>query len=277
MAEAFERLGGTRITTNIKAGGEEITNGFGLIDSFRIVRSTPTGRLSEVQVRLADWMFKIIQGSEVLTLSRDYFRLRKPIERRIYEIARKHCDEQDEWRISIDLLQKKTGASSHGRAFKAMVRELVDHDHLPDYSVLLDGDYVVFLNREALAQKVPESAFPRLAAKTFHDARIVAPGYDVCHLEQEWRNFWVDSGMPVLHNPDKAFVAFCSVDSLGALSLKLSIRVQADSGRPTVASDPDGQIAGLYKAMLRKLAVKIAQRTKDFSAKFPTIAISRDT
>lgn len=209
MVEAFERLGGTRITTNIKADGEEITNGFGLIDSFRVVRSTPTGRMSEVQVRLSDWMFKIIQGSEVLTLSRDYFRLRKPIERRIYEIARKHCGEQDEWRISVDLLQKKTGASSHGRAFKAMVRELVEHDHLPDYSVALDGDQVVFVNRASIAEKVPESAFPQLAAETFNDARIVAPGYDVYHLEQEWRNFWVDSGMPTLHQPDKAFVAFC--------------------------------------------------------------------
>jgi plasmid replication initiation protein len=137
MVEAFERLGGTRITTNIKAGGTEITNGFGLIDSFRVVRETPTGRMSEVQVRLSDWMFKIIEGSEVLTLSRDYFRLRKPIERRIYEIARKHCGEQDSWRISLDLLQKKTGASSHGRAFKAMVRELIEHDHLPDYGGVL--------------------------------------------------------------------------------------------------------------------------------------------
>jgi plasmid replication initiation protein len=209
MVEAFERLGGTRITTNIKADGEEITNGFGLIDSFRVVRETPTGRMSEVQVRLSDWMFKIIQGSEVLTLSRDYFRLRKPIERRIYEIARKHCGEQDEWRISLELLQKKTGASSHGRAFKAMVRELIEHDHLPDYSISLAGDLVVFSNRAALADKVPEDAFPQLNAETYNDAKIVAPGYDVYYLEQEWRNFWVDSGMPELRSPDKAFVAFC--------------------------------------------------------------------
>lgn len=209
MVEAFERLGGTRITTNIKADGEEITNGFGLIDSFRVVRSTPTGRMSEVQVRLSDWMFKIIQGSEVLSLSRDYFRLRKPIERRIYEIARKHCGEQDEWRISVSLLQKKTGASSHGRAFKSMLRELVERDHLPDYSVSLNEEIVVFANRATMTPKVPESAFPKINPETFNDARIVAPGYDVYFLEQEWRNFWVDSGMPPLHHPDKAFVAFC--------------------------------------------------------------------
>ena len=209
LLEAFERLRGTTIVTNIRADGAEVTNGFGLIDSFRIVRESASGRMTELQVRISDWMFKIVQGSEVLTLSRDYFRLRRPIERRIYEIARKHCGEQDAWKISLDLLQKKTGASSHGRAFKAMVRELVEHDHLPDYSVSLDGDSVVFANRSALTEQVSESQFPQLNAETYNDARIVAPGYDVYYLEQEWRSFWVDSGMPPLYDPDKAFVAFC--------------------------------------------------------------------
>ena len=67
------------------------------------------------------------------------------------------------------------------------------------------------------------------------------------------------------------------MDYLGALPLNLSIRVQADSGRPTVVSDPDGEIAGLYKAVARQVAVKIAQRAKDFSAKFPTITVSKNT
>jgi len=53
--------------------------------------------------------------------------------------------------------------------------------------------------------------------------------------------------------------------------------VQTDSGTPTVVSEPDGEIAGLYKAMARQLAVKIAQRTKDFSSKFPTITVSKNT
>ena len=67
------------------------------------------------------------------------------------------------------------------------------------------------------------------------------------------------------------------MDYLGALPLNLSIRVQADSGRPSVVSDPDGEIAALYKGVARRVAVKIAQRAKDFSSKFPTIAISKDT
>ncbi len=67
------------------------------------------------------------------------------------------------------------------------------------------------------------------------------------------------------------------VDYLGALPLNLSIREQADSGRPTVVADPDGEIAATYKSVARQVAVKIAAKAKDFSSKFPTISISKTT
>ena len=75
----------------------------------------------------------------------------------------------------------------------------------------------------------------------------------------------------------KRLAAEYAMQYLGALPLNLSIRVQADSGRPTVVSEPDGDIAQLYKALARQVAVKIAQRAKDFSSKFPTITVSKDT
>jgi ATP-binding protein involved in chromosome partitioning len=67
------------------------------------------------------------------------------------------------------------------------------------------------------------------------------------------------------------------VDYLGALPLNLSIREQADSGRASVVAEPEGEIAGLYKAMARRIAVKIAERAKDYSSKFPTITVSKTT
>ena len=67
------------------------------------------------------------------------------------------------------------------------------------------------------------------------------------------------------------------MDYLGALPLDINIRLQADSGRPTVVADPDGEVANLYKTVARTVAVKIAQQAKDFSAKFPTISISKNT
>ena len=67
------------------------------------------------------------------------------------------------------------------------------------------------------------------------------------------------------------------VDHLGSLPLNLSIRRQADEGCPTVVADPEGEIATLYKTVARTVAVKIAQKAKDFSAKFPTITVSKGT
>ncbi|SFE58026.1 iron-sulfur cluster carrier protein ApbC [Paracidovorax wautersii] len=67
------------------------------------------------------------------------------------------------------------------------------------------------------------------------------------------------------------------MDYLGALPLDMSIRLQADSGKPTVVADPDGEVAQIYKKVARDVAVKIALQAKDFSAKFPTISISQST
>jgi ATP-binding protein involved in chromosome partitioning len=53
--------------------------------------------------------------------------------------------------------------------------------------------------------------------------------------------------------------------------------VQADSGRPTVVAEPDSEVAGIYKALARQVAIRVAERAKDFSSKFPTITISKNT
>ena len=75
----------------------------------------------------------------------------------------------------------------------------------------------------------------------------------------------------------KKMAAEYNVDYLGGLPLTLSIREQADAGRPTVVADPEGEIAATYKAVARQVAVKIALKAKDFSAKFPTISVSKTT
>jgi len=75
----------------------------------------------------------------------------------------------------------------------------------------------------------------------------------------------------------KRYAAERGIDYLGALPLDMQIRLQADSGKPTVVSDPEGSVAGIYKAVARQVAVKIAAKAKDFSSKFPSIKISKDT
>ena len=75
----------------------------------------------------------------------------------------------------------------------------------------------------------------------------------------------------------KKMAAEYKMDYLGALPLDMQIRLQADNGRPTVVADPDGDVAQLYKSVARKVAITVAAKSKDFSAKFPTITISKNT
>ncbi len=63
------------------------------------------------------------------------------------------------------------------------------------------------------------------------------------------------------------------VELLAALPLTMSIREQADSGKPTVVAEPNGPVAALYKDMARKVAIKVAEKAKDMSSKFPTISV----
>ena len=75
----------------------------------------------------------------------------------------------------------------------------------------------------------------------------------------------------------KRYAAEKGIDYLGALPLNMQIRLQADTGKPTVVSDPDSDVAGIYKAVARQVAIKVAAKAKDFSSKFPSIKISKDT
>ena len=63
------------------------------------------------------------------------------------------------------------------------------------------------------------------------------------------------------------------VDFLGALPLNLSIREQADAGRPTVVADPDSAISAIYKNIARQVAIRVATLSKDMSSKFPSIVV----
>jgi Replication initiator protein A len=216
LCEAVDRLAGTRITTNIRTGDEEQRDSFGLIDASAIRRKHGLdGRLLWIEIKLSDWVFNAIRGEEVLTLHRDYFRLGKPLERRIYELGRKHCGRQVKWQISIETLLKKSGSQSSIKRFRQHVKEIALHDHLPDYRLIFDeeADQVQFFNRESWWENTPlpsdGETLPPLPEEAYEDGRAAAPGYDIHGLESEWRQWWASSGKPTLNNPAAAFVGFC--------------------------------------------------------------------
>ena len=138
LQEAFERLAGTRITTDIKTGGQRTREGFGIIDRWKIIeKSSDDERMVAVEITLSEWLYNAVQAYEVLTIHPDYFRLRKPIARRLYELARKHCGHQAQWQISLQLLYEKSGSRGSIYEFHEALKGISAEDSLPEYRVRL--------------------------------------------------------------------------------------------------------------------------------------------
>lgn len=216
LKAALERLSGTRISTNIVTGGTEIFRTFGLIESAEIVRKTRDGRMQEIEVKLSDWVFNAIRSKEVLTLHRNYFRLRKPLERRMYELARKHCGAQAEWRISLELLQKKCGSSSTPREFRRLVSRIIQEDqnyeHMPDYAVAFDEDTEVVIFRNRHGAKL---AFPTSGSIAYNDhwlnlKREAGCNKDNSLIASDFRRFCRERNIPLnAGNIEKLFSDYC--------------------------------------------------------------------
>jgi plasmid replication initiation protein len=158
LEAAFDRLAGTRIKTNITTNGVRVREGFGLIDNWKIIERAPgTGRMVAVEVTLNEWLYNAIVAREVLTLNRDYFRLDGGLERRLYELARKHCGNQAKWLIGLELLHKKSGSAGPVKRFRELVKKIAAADLLPDYRISYEpqADRVMFYTKDA--RKLAES------------------------------------------------------------------------------------------------------------------------
>lgn len=160
LEKTLSRLSGTRIKTNIKhSEDKQETIEFGLIDSWRILEEKK-GKLDigMVEVVLPNWLFEALEKKQILKISIDYFRIRKAIDRRVYEIARKHCGNQYECEISLEKLHLKTGSTGTKEKFKFNIKQLVKDNKLPDYEVMLDSerDVVIFKNRNPNIDKAEE-------------------------------------------------------------------------------------------------------------------------
>jgi plasmid replication initiation protein len=161
MIESLARLSGTRIETNIKTNGKEITEEFGLIESWGIVKEDKRGKAIAISVKLSDWFYNSITAGEVLTIDSEYFRLKKPTERRLYELARKHCGNQIAWKISLDKLKNKLGTVTTLRKLRFNLKNLSKSNHLPEYNLSVNDDVVLISRKESqkptqLPEKLPQ-------------------------------------------------------------------------------------------------------------------------
>lgn len=211
LEQAFKRLQGTQFTTTIRTGKKPGVKIFSLVDQAGFVMQEDTWRLDYCEVVLSDWFMRAIKANEVVTISNDYFRLRRPLERRIYEIARKHCGEQKKWQIGLANLQNKTGSNAPLKKFRLNIRQIIADDHMPFYHMELTADdLVIFRPRKAKTTLAPSITLPDWAEEK---ARGIArdKGWDYHALRANWMEFAQDEagkGNPP-QNAGAAFVAYC--------------------------------------------------------------------
>ena len=165
LKEGLERLNGTLIQTNITTNGKETTKEFGLIESWEIIKEGATGKAVAIEVKLSDWFYNSILGDAVLTIDRDYFRLRKPTERRLYELARKHCGNQMAWKITLQNLKEKLGITSQMKLFRFNIKQITETNHLPEYNISMTDDMVMFTRKEPPRENNVPSQLPKHVTK----------------------------------------------------------------------------------------------------------------
>lgn len=165
LQEGLERLNGTLIQTNINTNGKETTKEFGLIESWEIIKEDSKGKAVAIEVKLSDWFFNSILGDAVLTIDKDYFRLRKPTERRLYELARKHCGNQVTWKISLLNLKEKLGITSQMKLFRFNIKKITETNHLPEYNISMADDVVMFTRKAPPRENTVPSQLPKHVTK----------------------------------------------------------------------------------------------------------------
>ena len=221
VADALDRVDGTRFRTNVSIDGIRQDEWFGLIDGARTQYNEKTGRIEGIEIKFSGMVRKSVVSRQLLTLHPDYFRLRRPIDRRVYELARKHCGQQATWSCHAKTLWKKSGSKAPLREFRRMLKPTLANAAFPDYSLHLDPetDKVHFFNRNTMpldsdieaarARNSADRILHRLSPDIGEKARKIAQGWDMHYVKDCFAAWWRKIGSPDTKNPDALFLQFC--------------------------------------------------------------------
>ena len=219
VEKAIYRLTTLTLKTNIR--GEEATYSklFGIVDEASMVRrhnrKDRPGALLGCEIVLSRWVREALEARRVLTLHKNYFQLRTPLDRAIYQVVRKHCGGQRMWNIGLAKLQAKVGSSRPLRMFrfdlKKLARRWRDQDFL-DYAIEFNDDQDQLVARytgeprRISADRQP--ADRRLTRQTLETLRRKHPDLDPGQMEQLWRS-WAAKQPEQPRNTQAAFLGFC--------------------------------------------------------------------
>ena len=218
LENALDRLTGTRLKTNIKNGTMKIKESFHLLDGYKIITRNNSGRMAEIEVKLPDWFLDAIYSKHVLTYNPNYFTLRRPIDRKLYEIMRKHCARNPQgWSIRLSTLFEKTGSKSNTREFKRLIAQSATdnkkENYMPDYNFSVEeGNPNPMIMVEPKPEMLQKSKKNKQRSQTLNlkpQTIEIARQYhgDVHSLKYEWLE-WAQKLPNKIDNPDGHFLAF---------------------------------------------------------------------
>lgn len=120
---------------------KERTRGFGFIEDYDVIEYTASGDGAvELEVVLSRWTYNAIIKRRVLTMHPGYFGLGQPLERRLYDIAKKHCGDKLWWKIGLGKLHEKTGSAQELKYFRRDIVDLMTADRMPEFHLALDDE-----------------------------------------------------------------------------------------------------------------------------------------
>ena len=136
VLESLKRLAGTTDYTKTKQGDFKRDKGFSFVSDYDLITDEKTGRMKYVELILPSILFDAVSNNQILTYSSQYFSLRSPYDRRLYELCRKHCGNQTQWEIGFDNLYNKFGVKSPIREFRRKIKEIEKKQSIPDYFIM---------------------------------------------------------------------------------------------------------------------------------------------
>jgi len=216
---AIYRLTTLTLKTNLRGEDAVYTRLFGVLDEASMVRRRNRrdrpGALLGCEIVLSRWIREALEKNRVLTLHGDYFRLRTPTDRAVYQLVRKHCGEQPRWAIGLEKLQAKIGSSSPPRNFRGFLRTFsrrwAGQDFL-GYAVRFDDDrdrlVAHYTGRPCQIRAEVQPWRRRIDPQALTTLRRRYPDLDPGRMERIWRT-WAARQTEPARNVNAAFLGFC--------------------------------------------------------------------
>ncbi len=256
VEQAIYRLTTLTLKTNLRGEETTYTELFGIVDRASMVRrhnrKDRPGALLGCSIVLSAWIREALEARRVLTLHDDYFRLRTPLDRAVYQVVRKHCGEQRAWTIGLGKLQAKVGSGRRTPDFRRQIRTVarrwVDQDFL-DYSIRFeDADDQLEARYAGGPRRLPADRQPaerRLAPRTLETLQREHPDLDPGQMERLWRR-WAAKRPDPPRNTQAAFLGFCR---RYAELRAAGDRQDRDAPRPTLGEQAHPEALAWWRAL----------------------------